>query len=353
MANQPLPARPARPRPPQQRNYSFHDHVLTFEALLNSFDDLRPRDHAQWTALCPAHDDSNPSLSISVDDGKVLIKCHVGCDFDEICRELDVTQAEVARMRMTDDEIDALESAESPASIRQRVMTPGSREADSCDSHWKAQAEQLAAAATDAMCEELADELGVSSEALRSLGLGWHDKQQCWTFPERDGRGQVIGVSTRYPDGHKGFLKGGQRGLYYPAGWQPGSGALLIVEGASDTAAGLTAGLNTVGRPSCKGGVKHLIELLQESPVDCDVVVVGEMDAKPDGSWPGKDGAVDVATQLASHLARPVRWMLPPDGHKDLRAWLHHEQTSSIFPEAVDDEPDDDELDAYQPEEIA
>lgn len=353
MANEPLPARSARPRPPRQRNDSYREHVLTFEELLNRFDDLRPRDYAQWMALCPAHADSNPSLSISIKDGRVLMKCFVGCSFEEICQAVGSTQAEVNRLRVTDDEIDALEGAESPAAIGHRATVPGSREACSYDPHWKAQADQLTAAVSDAMYEELADELGVASEALRRLGLGWHEGQRCWTFPERNGRGQVIGISTRYREGDKGFLNGGHRGLYYPPDWQPGSGWLLIVEGASDTAAGVTAGLSTVGRPSCTGGVKHLVELLRDAAADCKIVVIGEMDAKPDGSWPGKYGAVDVAMQLASHLARPVRWALPPNGHKDLRAWLRHEQTNSVFPEAVDDEPDDDDLDAYQPEEIA
>lgn len=34
-----------------------------------------------WTARCPAHDDRNPSLSISTgNDRKVLLRCHGGCD---------------------------------------------------------------------------------------------------------------------------------------------------------------------------------------------------------------------------------------------------------------------------------
>ena len=32
-----------------------------------------------YMALCPAHDDRNPSLSISQRDGKVLLHCHAGC----------------------------------------------------------------------------------------------------------------------------------------------------------------------------------------------------------------------------------------------------------------------------------
>jgi putative DNA primase/helicase len=34
-----------------------------------------------WAARCPAHDDREPSLSIRHgDNGKVLIRCHAGCD---------------------------------------------------------------------------------------------------------------------------------------------------------------------------------------------------------------------------------------------------------------------------------
>jgi DNA primase len=34
-----------------------------------------------WTARCPAHEDRKPSLSISSGrDGKVLVRCHAGCD---------------------------------------------------------------------------------------------------------------------------------------------------------------------------------------------------------------------------------------------------------------------------------
>ncbi len=42
-----------------------------------------------WTALCPAHPDRNPSLSVAVgDDGRVLLRCFAGCSFGEIVRAL-------------------------------------------------------------------------------------------------------------------------------------------------------------------------------------------------------------------------------------------------------------------------
>ncbi len=33
-----------------------------------------------WICCCPVHDDTNPSLSISENDGKLLVKCFAGCD---------------------------------------------------------------------------------------------------------------------------------------------------------------------------------------------------------------------------------------------------------------------------------
>ena len=36
---------------------------------------------AGWTARCPAHDDRTPSLSLTdTKDGKVLVRCHAGCE---------------------------------------------------------------------------------------------------------------------------------------------------------------------------------------------------------------------------------------------------------------------------------
>ena len=36
---------------------------------------------ATWMARCPVHEDRSPSLSITTGkDGKVLVRCHAGCD---------------------------------------------------------------------------------------------------------------------------------------------------------------------------------------------------------------------------------------------------------------------------------
>ena len=41
-----------------------------------------------WTARCPAHDDRTPSLSIRDAGGKVLVRCHAGCEQESVIAEL-------------------------------------------------------------------------------------------------------------------------------------------------------------------------------------------------------------------------------------------------------------------------
>jgi hypothetical protein len=186
--------------------------------------------------------------------------------------------------------------------------------------------------------QELADRLGVSVQSLIALGCGWDPakpfgmKGNCWTFPSRDGEGNVIGIALRFPEprrnragkeSNKGMMTGGRQGLFYdPASWSRGSGPILLVEGASDTAAAMTMGLAVVGRPSNRGGVMHLANLLEGVPADRPILVVGERDEKGDGNWPGRDGAIATATQLAKELHRTILWSIVPDGAKDTREFL-------------------------------
>ena len=45
----------------------------------------------QWKALCPAHDDVNPSLSIrQAEDGKILLHCFAGCSYRDVAAALGI-----------------------------------------------------------------------------------------------------------------------------------------------------------------------------------------------------------------------------------------------------------------------
>ena len=60
---------------------------MTAEMIAKALDGRRSG--GGWMARCPAHDDCNPSLSIcDADDGKVLVRCHAGCDQEQVIAKL-------------------------------------------------------------------------------------------------------------------------------------------------------------------------------------------------------------------------------------------------------------------------
>lgn len=185
---------------------------------------------------------------------------------------------------------------------------------------WSTLAAECAAAITAAELDWLQLELGVAPHALRRLGVGTH--RGLFVFPEKNHRGEVMGLSTRDHNGRKKFVYGGHHGLFIPNDLDL-TQTVVLPEGASDTAACLTLGIEAVGRPSNTGGINYLAELLRN--VD-DVLVLGENDRtgdEPEGvDPPGIKGAKYTAKRLAELWGRPVRWALPPGVAKDLRSWL-------------------------------
>lgn len=69
-----------------------HDPVDRVLALL----DQPRRSGDGWSARCPAHDDRNPSLTVSVgDDDRVLLTCHAGCDTPSVVDALGLAMGDL------------------------------------------------------------------------------------------------------------------------------------------------------------------------------------------------------------------------------------------------------------------
>ena len=214
------------------------------------------------------------------------------------------------------------------ASTHRTRRKPSARTKPSVD--WVERAARYVRATSEARLAEFARALGVTPEALGAIDCGWDGRK--FTFPERDAKGSVVGIATRNPDGRKGFMKGGKRGLIVPRDLDDRFGIVFVVEGPTDVAACLSMGLVAVGRPSARAGVAHLVALLR----DRDVIIVGENDQKDDGKWPGRDGAKAVGLKLATEWDSVVRWTLPPDNAKDARSWLNHRGLTPDDREALD-----------------
>ena len=198
---------------------------------------------------------------------------------------------------------------------------------------------------------KLAEQLRVAPRVLEQLGVGWRWGDVArgrdladgeWLYPMRDGAGEVVGLHRRLAKAYtkdgkvisKLTVPGSTSGLFYaPDAWAIGSGPILVVEGMTDTAAALHAGLAAVGRPSNLGGSDQLAVLLEQLPADRPILVVGERDAKPDGRWPGRDGAEQTAQRLADALDRQVLWSLVPEPAKDAREHLTAAAAAGLEPE--------------------
>ncbi len=63
--------------------------------ILSKFDKVK-RNGKNWAALCPAHEDRNPSLSVSEGaDGCALVKCHAGCSTEQIVAAIGLKQSDL------------------------------------------------------------------------------------------------------------------------------------------------------------------------------------------------------------------------------------------------------------------
>jgi putative DNA primase/helicase len=67
---------------------------MNAEALIARLQGVRRNGHG-WQALCPAHADKNPSLSIHLRDGRILLHCHAGCPQEAVLKALGVATREL------------------------------------------------------------------------------------------------------------------------------------------------------------------------------------------------------------------------------------------------------------------
>jgi hypothetical protein len=179
--------------------------------------------------------------------------------------------------------------------------------------------------------DALARSLGLSVHALMTLGIGWSAPHGAWSFPMVDAAGRVLGIRLRRPNGFKFSVAGGKEGLFLPA-LDATDRRLLVGEGPTDTAAQLDMGLhNVVGRPSCTGGVRLLVQLAQRRRPG-EVVIVADADEA------GLRGADNLASVLLAYVPA-VRVIRPPTGIKDVRDWLRAGGTRRDVEAAIDAAP--------------
>lgn len=172
--------------------------------------------------------------------------------------------------------------------------------------------------------QSITDELALDQDALRRLRVGvvWGPALReagvqrapyAWLFPMEDAGGEILGARLRLPNGQKLSLRDGHEGLFVPDRTRDPGERLFVAEGETDTAALLGLGFEAIGRPSCQGGVRLTIEIIQRLKPALVVVVA-------DNDPAGLRGAARLAGALAIHHPA-VRVIAPPAPFKDVREW--------------------------------
>jgi DNA primase len=186
---------------------------------------------------------------------------------------------------------------------------------------------------------EFALELGLTTESLQRLGIGWLGKEElehhgfrhareAWSFPMRDATGSIVGIRLRLPNGRKLAITGSNNGLFIPSDLPAHSHQLLIAEGESDCAALLDLGFEAIGRPGCENGTRLLIRLVTRIR-PTEIVIVS------DGDEPGLRGADKLAAAMRVFCSS-VRVIAPPPGVKDARVWKRHGATHDEIAAAIE-----------------
>ncbi|MBA4190658.1 MAG: hypothetical protein C0467_21950 [Planctomycetaceae bacterium] len=262
-----------------------------------------------WSARCPHHHDSNPSLSLTVTPREVvLLHCHRDCTPEEVLGAIDLNLRDLYPSPY------ALRHGKRRGTYTTGLYTPDAAPEPPID--YTRMTEFHQASLPGKGLAPLAKEWGLPLAAVKRLEIGTHCGK--WVIPERNGGGGIVGIVFRKPDGSKRCLTGSHRGLIIPTDTMPVEGQpLYLAEGASDTAALVSVGATVVGRPAASLSEKafwwlsHLICMRRFD----DLVVLADRDQA------GEAGAAALASKLkTNHPKWRVRLAKPLFIYKDARS---------------------------------
>jgi hypothetical protein len=259
-----------------------------------------------WMALCPAHDDHNPSLSITENaGGRVLVKCRAGCSqraVIEALRSLGLWSGERHELDSTD------------AAGRARVQVSSAARAKEKKTHATLDGARRAA------CWSVEQSTGYKWTATRQdfyRDAEGKDFMAVIRFEREDGARKPDGKAIKEPrpihaveGGWKVGRPTGKCLLFKLPELRASAGAVFVVEGEKAACAGADIGLTCTTWPFGAEGI---------SKADFSPLAVRDVTLLPDNDSPGRKSMQGVASILAA-LNPPARIRivelpgLPPKG---------------------------------------
>lgn len=290
---------------------------MKLSELLERFSEVR-QEGSGYVVPCPAHDDSHPSLYLSVtDEGQLLWKCRAGCTQDAVQMTLGVPG--------WGWESDVVVTSQDPAAKPPRGSV----------------------AALASYCEDAAQRLddeatayalrrfGLSPEQAHELGLGVAEGEDPWPLvgsaykaskrlvvPFRDFTGTVVGMQGRAlePDAKVRWCgptnpKEGKWARWGAFMQQTGEHYVIICEGPGDALTSYAHGYSSVAIRGAALTSDLLADELATGLRGMRVMVAGDADKA------GQDFTQTVASALAVRGVEVYR-LAVADGYGDLSEWF-------------------------------
>jgi 5S rRNA maturation endonuclease (ribonuclease M5) len=265
-----------------------------WQNVLQRLHGVRQQADGSWMARCPAHDDTEPSLHVSLQGEKILLHCFAGCSLDAICNALNIQPRDLF--------------------LHEELGGNHHHEEDGLTFEAFARAKCL------------------ESELLRQAQVtqGSYQGKPAILFRYRDGDGNLKAIRYRIAlEGNRfRWQKGAEpKKLAYGEWWLPqwrekGRREIVLVEGETDALTLWQAGIPALGIAGANSLSEYHLKLLESF----QVVV-----------WQEPDSAGATFARKASELFQNVRVIQAPDGFKDASdLWLkcvakHEDNARAIF----------------------
>lgn len=227
-----------------------------------------------YLACCPAHDDTEPSLSIDERDGQVLVHCFAGCS----------QHAVLTALRQKGVHLDS-------DCRPQRAAYRPARQNPNLSAVW-----DVATAATDG-CAYL------RRKAVKAHGLRYF--RNAVLVPMRDMAGNLRGILRIYPNGSKRILPGSHTtGAFHQLG-DFMARIICLAEGYATAAAIYeSTGICTLACFTC-GNLMPVAETIRNKYPDATIIIAADDDHHHETN-PGLTAATITATAVGGLLAVPT-----------------------------------------------
>jgi hypothetical protein len=172
--------------------------MITLEQLAHRCDKVRWNGEDSFTACCVAHDDRNPSMSVTEKDGKILVYCFAGCPQEDLLDALGFT---VNNNRFT--------TTRRPSPEKKQYISPT---LDYAKQIWAAGNDDDAYVSEQGYCQKKRITHAFGARRGRVNGSRVGRDADCVLVPNRDWEGNLVGIEAINPDGvkqtygHKGLL---------------------------------------------------------------------------------------------------------------------------------------------------